>query len=174
MRLGITVDMSGPNPKLDMDRVMEAERLGFSQVWTGEAYSTDAVTPVTWILARTTKIMAGTGMAAKRGILIKDADVLALMGKCKIELPDEFAALAPVHGEAQKLRDDQSAQDRGGHADPERPSYIVSRAPLDSQLGAEPAQHQARLRAYRRALRWSLRHEDHRRRLQRPAQSAGR
>ena len=25
----------------------------------------------------------------------KDADVLALMGKCKIELPDEFSALAP-------------------------------------------------------------------------------
>jgi F420-dependent oxidoreductase-like protein len=62
MQLGITVDMSGPHPKLDMDRVMEAERLGFSQVWTGEAYSTDAVSPVAWILARTTKIKAGTGI----------------------------------------------------------------------------------------------------------------
>jgi hypothetical protein len=30
MKLGITVDMSGPHPKLDMDRVLEAERLGFS------------------------------------------------------------------------------------------------------------------------------------------------
>jgi len=62
MQLGITVDMSGPAPKLDMERVLEAERLGFSQVWTGEAYGTDAVTPVTWILARTTKIKAGTGI----------------------------------------------------------------------------------------------------------------
>jgi F420-dependent oxidoreductase-like protein len=62
MQLGITVDMSGPHPKLDMDRVLEAERLGFSQVWTGEAYSTDAVSPVAWILARTTKIKAGTGI----------------------------------------------------------------------------------------------------------------
>jgi len=62
MQLGITVDMSGPHPKLDMDRVLEAERLGFSQVWTGEAYSTDAVSPVAWILARTTKIHAGTGI----------------------------------------------------------------------------------------------------------------
>jgi F420-dependent oxidoreductase-like protein len=62
MQLGITVDMSGAHPKLDMDRVMEAERLGFSQVWTGEAYSTDAVSPVAWILARTTKIKAGTGI----------------------------------------------------------------------------------------------------------------
>jgi F420-dependent oxidoreductase-like protein len=62
MQLGITVDMSGPTPKLDMERVLEAERLGFSQVWTGEAYGTDAVTPVTWILSRTTKIKAGTGI----------------------------------------------------------------------------------------------------------------
>lgn len=62
MQLGITVDMSGPHPKLDMDRVLEAERLGFSQVWCGESYSTDAVTPITWILARTSKIKAGTGI----------------------------------------------------------------------------------------------------------------
>src|SRR5580700_596110 len=62
MQLGITIDMSGPTPKLDMERVLEAERLGFSQVWTGEAYGTDAVTPVTWILSRTTKIKAGTGI----------------------------------------------------------------------------------------------------------------
>ena len=62
MQLGITVGMSGPHPKLDMEMILEAERLGFSQVWTGEAYSTDAVSPAAWILARTTKIKAGTGI----------------------------------------------------------------------------------------------------------------
>ncbi len=62
MQLGITVDLSGAQPRLDMDRVLEAERLGFAQVWTGEAYGTDAVTPVAWILARTTRIRAGTGI----------------------------------------------------------------------------------------------------------------
>jgi len=62
MQLGITVDVSGPTPKLDMERVLEAERLGFSQVWAGESYGTDAVTPITWILARTTRIRAGTGI----------------------------------------------------------------------------------------------------------------
>jgi F420-dependent oxidoreductase-like protein len=62
MQLGITVDMSGPSPKLDMDRVLEAERLGFSQAWTGEAYGTDAVTPATWMLARTTRLKVGTGI----------------------------------------------------------------------------------------------------------------
>jgi F420-dependent oxidoreductase-like protein len=62
MQLGITVDVSGSTPKLDMERVLEAERLGFSQVWAGESYGTDSVTPITWILARTTKIKAGTGI----------------------------------------------------------------------------------------------------------------
>jgi F420-dependent oxidoreductase-like protein len=62
MQLGITVDVSGPTPKLDMERVLEAERLGFAQVWAGESYGTDAVTPITWILARTTRIKAGTGI----------------------------------------------------------------------------------------------------------------
>ena len=52
----------GPHPKLDMEMILEAERLGYSQVWTGEAYSTDAVSPAAWILARTTKIKAGTGI----------------------------------------------------------------------------------------------------------------
>jgi len=62
MQLGITTDMSGAHPKLDIERVLEAERLGFSQVWVGESYSTDAVSPVAWILARTTRIKAGTGI----------------------------------------------------------------------------------------------------------------
>ena len=62
MRLGITVDMSGAHPKLDIERVKEAERLGFSQAWTGEAYGTDAVTPATWMLAHTTKLNVGTGI----------------------------------------------------------------------------------------------------------------
>jgi F420-dependent oxidoreductase-like protein len=62
MQLGITIDLSGAKPRLDMERVLEAERLGFAQVWTGEAYGTDAVTPVAWILARTMRIKAGTGI----------------------------------------------------------------------------------------------------------------
>ncbi len=62
MQLGITVGMSGPHPRLDMDMILEAERLGYSQVWTGESYSTDAVSPAAWILARTTTIKARTGI----------------------------------------------------------------------------------------------------------------
>src|SRR6185312_15322308 len=30
--------------------------------WASESYGTDAVTPIAWVLARTTKIKAGTGI----------------------------------------------------------------------------------------------------------------
>ena len=40
----------------------EAERLGFEAVWAGEAYGTDAVSPVAWVLARTSRIKAGTSI----------------------------------------------------------------------------------------------------------------
>ena len=62
MKLGITLSMGGAKPRLNMETVLEAERLGFDKVWTGEAYSTDAVTPVAWVLAQTTRIKAGTGI----------------------------------------------------------------------------------------------------------------
>lgn len=59
MRLGMTLGMTGT---IDMALVLEAERLGFTMVWCGESYGTDAVTPITWVLAQTTKIKAGTGI----------------------------------------------------------------------------------------------------------------
>jgi F420-dependent oxidoreductase-like protein len=62
MQLGMTLKMGGAMPSLDIDRVLEAERLGFSQVWAGESYGNDAVSPVAWVLARTTRIKAGTGI----------------------------------------------------------------------------------------------------------------
>lgn len=63
MRLGITIGMiRGARPQLEMDVVEEAERLGFHEVWCGESYGTDAVTPIAWVLARTTRIKAGTGI----------------------------------------------------------------------------------------------------------------
>jgi F420-dependent oxidoreductase-like protein len=62
MQLGMTLRISGATPSIDMETVLEAERLGFSQVWAGEAYGTDAVSPTAWVLARTTRIKAGTGI----------------------------------------------------------------------------------------------------------------
>jgi len=62
MKLGILLRTTGAVPIPDMDLVLEAERLGFGSAWAGEAYGGDAVTPIAWMLARTTKIKGGTGI----------------------------------------------------------------------------------------------------------------
>ncbi|MBT7291558.1 MAG: LLM class F420-dependent oxidoreductase [Rhodospirillaceae bacterium] len=62
MRLGLFTGYSGPKFSIDMDMVLEAERLGFDSVWTSEAYGSDAVTPAAWILAQTSRINVGTGI----------------------------------------------------------------------------------------------------------------
>ena len=40
----------------------EADRLGFHSGWSAEAYGTDAVTPVTWLLANTERMNFGTAI----------------------------------------------------------------------------------------------------------------
>ena len=62
MKLGLMVGYSGPKVSIPMDLVLEAERLGFDSVWTAEAWGSDAVTPVAWMLAQTSKIKAGTAI----------------------------------------------------------------------------------------------------------------
>src|SRR5687767_2043066 len=62
MRLALSLNYSGASVALDIDKILEAERLGYSSVWTAEAYGSDAVTPAAWIAARTTRIHIGTGI----------------------------------------------------------------------------------------------------------------
>src|SRR5262245_53291925 len=62
MKLGILLRYAGEPGGPSMDQVLEAERLGYDSAWAGEADGTDAVRRITWVLARTTKIKAGTGI----------------------------------------------------------------------------------------------------------------
>jgi F420-dependent oxidoreductase-like protein len=62
MKLGLLLRYEGEPGGPKMDLVLEAEKLGFESVWAGESYGTDSVTPVAWVLARTTRIKAGTGI----------------------------------------------------------------------------------------------------------------
>ena len=62
MRLALNLNYSGAAVALDTDKVLEAERLGYSSVWSAEAYGSDAVTPVAWLAARTTRIHVGTAI----------------------------------------------------------------------------------------------------------------
>ncbi|HZT87943.1 MAG TPA: LLM class F420-dependent oxidoreductase [Stellaceae bacterium] len=62
MKLAMALRVSPEQGGVSMDLVWEAERLGYEAVWAGEAYGTDAVTPVAWVLARTSRIKAGTSI----------------------------------------------------------------------------------------------------------------
>jgi len=62
MKLGLVLGYSGKRVQIDMEPVLEAERLGFDSVWTAEAYGSDAVSTAAWVLSRTTRIHVGTGI----------------------------------------------------------------------------------------------------------------
>src|SRR2546429_7777477 len=62
MKLGIVLPYSSADMSLPIERVLEAEKLGFDSVWTSEAYGSDAVAPAAWVLARTTRIKVGTAI----------------------------------------------------------------------------------------------------------------
>lgn len=62
MKLGLMTGYSGPRITIDMDMVLEAERLGYDSVWTAEAWGSDAVSPLAWIGAQTSTIKLGTGI----------------------------------------------------------------------------------------------------------------
>jgi F420-dependent oxidoreductase-like protein len=67
MRLGLITGYSGSQLSLDVGLIQEAERLGYDSVWTAEAYGSDAVSPLAWIGAHTTKIRLGTAIMQMPG-----------------------------------------------------------------------------------------------------------
>lgn len=62
MRLGLNLGYWGSGPAEGVALAQEAERLGFDSVWTAEAYGSDAVTPLTWVGAQTSRIKLGTAI----------------------------------------------------------------------------------------------------------------
>jgi F420-dependent oxidoreductase-like protein len=63
MKLGLGLGYWSAGPPPDMlDTVLEAERLGFDSMWTAEAYGSDALTPLAWFGAHTSRIKLGTGI----------------------------------------------------------------------------------------------------------------
>lgn len=63
LKLGYSVGYwsAGP-PEGAHEAVLEAERLGFDSVWSAEAYGSDALTPLAWWGASTSRIRLGTGI----------------------------------------------------------------------------------------------------------------
>jgi F420-dependent oxidoreductase-like protein len=62
MKLGLMLGYWTAGPEDPIDLVLEAERLGYDSVWTAEAYGSDAISPLCWIGARTSRIKLGTAV----------------------------------------------------------------------------------------------------------------
>ena len=64
MKLGYTAGYWAAGPPAGIeDAIAEAERLGFDSFWTAEAYGSDALTPLAWWGAATTRLKLGTSIA---------------------------------------------------------------------------------------------------------------
>ncbi len=63
MRLGLFIDYAASHLRLPWELIEAAEDLGFDSVWTGEAYGSDAITPLAFIASRTQRIRLATGVA---------------------------------------------------------------------------------------------------------------
>src|SRR2546423_9189352 len=88
MKLGLSIGYSGAELKLPVDKVLLAERLGSDSVWTAEAYGSDAVTPLAYLAALTTRIRLGTGIIqlaartpAATAMMVQTVDALAGPGR---------------------------------------------------------------------------------------------
>lgn len=63
MDLGLMLGYWGQMPAPDwVERSVEAERRGFTSVWTAEAWGSDALTPLAYLAARTDRIQLGTSV----------------------------------------------------------------------------------------------------------------
>ncbi|WP_114423130.1 LLM class F420-dependent oxidoreductase [Nocardioides houyundeii] len=62
LKLGLGLGYWAKQPDDATEAVLAAEEVGFDSVWAGEAYGSDALTPLTWYAARTTRIKIGTSI----------------------------------------------------------------------------------------------------------------
>jgi len=62
MKLGLSIGYSGAQLALPVELVQHAEYLGYDSVWTAEVYGSDAMTPLAYLAAKTSRIKLATGI----------------------------------------------------------------------------------------------------------------
>ncbi|MBP8948978.1 MAG: LLM class F420-dependent oxidoreductase [Candidatus Promineofilum sp.] len=78
MRLGLMLGYAAGQMQLPIELVQEADRLGVHSVWTAEAYGSDAVSPLAWLGALTTRIRLGTAIMQMPGRTPANAAMTAM------------------------------------------------------------------------------------------------
>lgn len=62
MKLGTQIQWDTKRLEIPVERVQFIERLGYDSVWSAEAYGSDAITPLAFLAAHTTKLRLGTAV----------------------------------------------------------------------------------------------------------------
>src|ERR1700742_1517901 len=62
MKLGLSIGYSRATLDIPIKLIQQAEELGYDSVWTAEAYGSDAVTPLAYLAAVTSRIRLCTGI----------------------------------------------------------------------------------------------------------------
>ncbi len=62
LKLGLSLGYWGAGKPDHAEAVAEAERLGFDSIWTAESWGSDALTPLAWLGASTSRIRLGTAL----------------------------------------------------------------------------------------------------------------
>jgi F420-dependent oxidoreductase-like protein len=63
LKLGLGLDLwAGKGLRVPVEQVQHAEVLGYDSVWTAEAYGSDAITPLAYLAAVTSRIRLGTAV----------------------------------------------------------------------------------------------------------------
>lgn len=90
MRLGLNLGYWGSKPDQLVEFATEAERLGYDSIWTSESYSSDAVTPLAWIAAKTERIAVGSAImqmtARAPAVTAMTAATIDLLSKGRMRL----------------------------------------------------------------------------------------
>ncbi len=67
MKLGLSIGYSGAQLRVPVEKVQLAERLGYDSAWSGEAYGSDAISPLAYLAGKTERIRLGTGIMQLAG-----------------------------------------------------------------------------------------------------------
>ena len=62
MELALSIGYAGAQMAVPVEHVQHADRLGYHSVWTGEAYGSDAMTPLAYLAGFTKQIKLATGI----------------------------------------------------------------------------------------------------------------
>jgi Luciferase-like monooxygenase len=97
IKLGLAIGYSGAHLNVPVALVQRAEELGYDSVWSTEAYGSDAITPLAFLAAKTSRIKLGTGIMQLAARTPANAAMSAASGAAKAFLKRPAPAIASMH-----------------------------------------------------------------------------